>query len=105
MTGTGGKTMSDRRDRLYADLLADVEAFVFDDKVAAVGTANFDNRSFRLNFEITALIVDHEFNKEVEQMFLDDFSNSSTMEDGSYDTKTFWLKLAVRLANLTSPML
>ena len=36
MTGTGGKTMSDRRDRLYADLLADVEAFVFDDKVAAV---------------------------------------------------------------------
>jgi len=25
-----------------------------DRQVAAVGTANFDNRSFRLNFEITA---------------------------------------------------
>lgn len=28
--------MSDRRDRLYAEPLSDVEAFVFDDKVAAV---------------------------------------------------------------------
>jgi cardiolipin synthase len=81
------------------------KAMLIDDSVSGIGTANFDNRSFRLNFEITALIVDHEFNKEVEQMFLDDFSNSSTMEDGSYDTKPFWFKLAVRLANLTSPML
>ena len=30
------KPMSDRRDQLYAEPLSDVEAFVFDDKVAAV---------------------------------------------------------------------
>jgi hypothetical protein len=51
------------------------------------------------------MVVDREFNKEVEQMFLDDFQNSSIMEDGAYSTKPFWFKLAVRLANLTSPML
>ena len=31
-----------------------------DNNVAFVGTANFDNRSFRLNFEITTLVVDSE---------------------------------------------
>ena len=38
-------------------------------------------------------------------MFLDDFQNSSIMESGAYATKPFWFRLAVRLANLTSPML
>jgi cardiolipin synthase len=64
-----------------------------------------NNRSFRLNFEITDLIVDRECNEEVEQMFADDFQHSSIMERGAYSTKPFWFKLAVRLANLTSPML
>jgi cardiolipin synthase len=81
------------------------KAMLIDDSVSGIGTANFDNRSFRLNFEITAMVVDREFNKEVEQMFLDDFHNSSIMESGAYSTKPFWFKLAVRLANLTSPML
>ena len=31
---------------------------VIDDELAVVGTANLDNRSFRLNFEIVAAIYD-----------------------------------------------
>jgi len=81
------------------------KAMLIDDSVSAIGTANFDNRSFRLNFEITALVVDREFNEEVEQMFVDDFNNSSIMEKDAYASKPFWFRLAVRLANLTSPML
>jgi cardiolipin synthase len=81
------------------------KAMLIDDNVSAIGTANFDNRSFRLNFEITVIVVDRNFNNAVEQMFLDDFNNSSIMESGSYATKPFWFRLAVRLANLTSPML
>ena len=81
------------------------KTMLIDDNVSAIGTANFDNRSFRLNFEITAMIVDGDFNREVEQMFLEDFNNSSIMESGAYANKPFWFRLAVRLANLTSPML
>jgi len=51
------------------------------------------------------MVVDPEFNKEVEQMFVDDFQHSSIMEYDAYSTKPFWFKLAVRSANLTSPML
>jgi cardiolipin synthase len=34
------------------------KVFLLDNELAGVGTANFDNRSFRLNFEITALVHD-----------------------------------------------
>jgi cardiolipin synthase len=72
--------------------------------VAAIGTANFDNRSFRLNFEITAVIVDPEFVPLVERMFEEDFKKSRQMEKGELDRKPFWFRLAVRLARLTSPV-
>ena len=32
--------------------------FVIDDRLAGVGTANLDNRSFRLNFEVAAVVAD-----------------------------------------------
>ncbi len=78
---------------------------LIDDRVAAVGTANFDNRSFRLNFEITAAVVDQGFADNVEKMFNDDFSKSRLMEAGEYDDKPFWFKLAVRVARLSAPIL
>lgn len=81
------------------------KALLVDYYAAAIGTANFDNRSFRLNFELTALITDHEFNGEVEEMFLEDFSHSRIMQSGEVDEKPYWFRLLVRLARLTAPML
>lgn len=81
------------------------KTLLVDDSIGAVGTANFDNRSFRLNFELTALVQDRGFNREIEQMFLEDFSNSRLVGPGEYSEKPFLFKLAVRLVNLASPML
>lgn len=81
------------------------KAMLVDDRAAAVGTANFDNRSFRLNFEITALVTDEDFAAEVEQMFLDDFAASREMQASDYADRSLWFKLAVRLARLTAPLL
>jgi cardiolipin synthase len=80
------------------------KAMLIDDQVATVGTANFDNRSFRLNFEITAIVADEQFAKAIEQMFVDDFENSREMRPGELQEKGFWFKLAVRLARLSSPI-
>ena len=71
---------------------------------ATVGTANFDNRSFRLNFEITAMIADTEFSAEIEKMFEADFARSTEMHMADLNKKSFWFKLATRLARLTSPV-
>jgi len=81
------------------------KVLLVDDQVAGIGTANFDNRSFRLNFEITALFADSTFAAEVEQMLLDDFARSREMEPGEFVGRSFWFKLAVSLARLTAPIL
>jgi cardiolipin synthase len=89
----------------YQDGFLHQKAMLIDDNVAAVGTANFDNRSFRLNFEITAVIADPEFAAEVEQMFEADFAVSRLMEPDEYDSKSYLFKVAVRIARLAAPVL
>jgi cardiolipin synthase len=88
----------------YTDGFLHQKTMLIDDRAAGIGTANFDNRSFRLNFEITALIGDPGFISEVEEMFLADFARSRIIGDGEYRDRPFWFKLAVRLARLTSPV-
>ena len=89
----------------YDDGFLHEKVMLIDDNVATVGTANFDNRSFRLNFEITAVIVDAELAGNVEKMFENDFSSSRLMARDEYDKKSFWFKLAVRTARLEAPVL
>ena len=76
-----------------------------DDEVAGIGTANLDNRSFRLNFEITLLFVDRGCVREVEQMLLRDFENCREMELGEIAARPAWFRLATRIARLFSPVL
>jgi cardiolipin synthase len=76
-----------------------------DDDVSAVGTANFDNRSFRLNFEVTALIVDRKFGERMEAMFEDDFAQAELIDPLEFDRKPFWWRLGVNLSRLASPVL
>ena len=80
------------------------KAMLIDDAVATIGTANFDNRSFRLNFEITAAVGEPEFVAAVEQMFEQDFAHSRQMREGEYDEKPWYFRLGVRLARLTAPI-
>ncbi|MHC4451290.1 MAG: cardiolipin synthase [Planctomycetota bacterium] len=88
----------------YLDGFLHQKVMLLDDHAASVGTANFDNRSFRLNFEITAVINDSAFAAEVAAMFEKDFEKSRLMEEGEYDAKPYWFRVGVRLARLTSPV-
>ena len=81
------------------------KVILVDAEAAAVGTANLDNRSFRLNFEITAVVIDRTFAKEVEAMLLDDFERCREYHNSEYEASPVWFKLAVRLARLASPIL
>jgi cardiolipin synthase len=74
------------------------------DEVSAVGTANFDNRSFRLNFEITAFFLDPGFTSQVEAMFEEDFRRSRLMTPADLDDRPFWFRPAVRVSRLTAPV-
>jgi cardiolipin synthase len=88
----------------YADGFMHQKVILVDDVAASVGTANFDNRSFRLNFEITAMVADSTFVEEVEHMLQNDFAASRKVGPNEYSERPFWFRLAVRLARLTAPI-
>ena len=81
------------------------KVMLIDDVLASVGTANFDNRSFRLNFEITAVAADRKFAMEVESMLNDDFTRCRKMESNEFTSKPLWFRLAARASRLSSPIL
>ena len=68
---------------------------LIDDTVSTVGTPNFDNRSFRLNFEVTALIVDESFATEMEKMFEADFAHAVELDPTELQHRSFWWRLGV----------
>ncbi|MCY1313442.1 Cardiolipin synthase A [compost metagenome] len=70
-----------------------------------MGSANLDNRSFRLNFEIMLITVDEGFAAEVESMLEVDFAQS--LEVRIEDRKRIHRlqQLGMRVARLVSPLL
>ena len=81
------------------------KVLLMDNQVAGVGTANFDNRSFRLNFEITVLVQDDAFAAQVEDMLQADFARSRQVSQEEIDNKPAWFSLAMAAARLLSPVL
>lgn len=81
------------------------KALLVDDDFAAVGTANFDNRSFRLNFEMTVLFADREFAQQVETMFESDLALSYELEPFDLEDQSAWFRFKVRYANLFAQIL
>lgn len=81
------------------------KVFLMDDELAGVGTANFDNRSFRLNFEVTAMVHDRQFAKEVEDMLEADMQRSLLVSQSDLDGKPPWFIFAMGAARLLSPVL
>lgn len=95
----GGKVYRYRGGFMHQKVL------LMDDELAGVGTANFDNRSFRLNFEITLLVNDRAFAGEVEAMLRHDLARSRQVGLSEFDSKPVWFPLAMAVARLFSPIL
>lgn len=81
------------------------KVMLIDDRISTVGTPNFDNRSFRLNFEVTALLADKGFASQMEEMFERDFARAVPIDQDLMDKKPFWWRLGVNLARLAAPVL
>ena len=80
------------------------KVFLVDDAASAIGTANLDNRSFRLNFEITGIVLDRDFAGLVEDMLESDFARARKMTLEEVEEKSLWFKAAARAAYLTAPL-
>ncbi len=81
------------------------KVLLMDDRFSGVGTANFDNRSFRLNCEITVLVDDRAFAAQVERMLLADLDRSHEVTQREIDDQPGWYPIAMGVARLFSPVL
>jgi cardiolipin synthase len=81
------------------------KVLLMDDLVAGVGTANFDNRSFRLNFEITLLVHNSGFATEVDDMLKADLARSREVQPEELKEQSLLFNLGMRVARLFAPVL
>lgn len=78
---------------------------LIDDDYASVGSANMDNRSFRLNFEVTCFAYDERLCADVEAMLRRDFERSTQLSGEDLQDQSFGFRLAVQFTRLLAPIL
>lgn len=88
----------------YTDGFMHQKVFVIDDTVAAVGTTNLDNRSFRLNFECMALYFDKKLTHDIDAMLREDFRNSYELSD-RLAAQSPHIRFGAPVARLFAPLL
>lgn len=88
----------------YQDGFMHQKVMVIDDSLSAIGSANLDNRSFRLNFEVIGIVSDVDFNAQVSQMLEADLANSKSTGSDALAKRPFWFRLGVRLARMLAPI-
>jgi len=88
----------------YQDGFMHQKITMVDSTLAMVGSANLDNRSFRLNFELGIEVRDEAFNQRIATMFENDFAHSSQATAEELKGKGFFFALKVRSAYLLSPI-
>ncbi|MDO5056876.1 MAG: cardiolipin synthase [Lautropia sp.] len=110
LTGLAASTFVEeallKRVRVYAYVPRFIHAktMVVDDELSVIGTANMDNRSFRLNFEVMAAIYDQPTTAAMASQFLKDLE-SSTQLHPDYQPDSFSQRLVASLARLAAPLL
>lgn len=90
---------------VYDNGFLHAKTVVVDGEIASVGTANFDVRSFKLNFEANAFLYDSEIAEELEAIYLKDIEKSYLLTSEILDKQSFWLKFKQELSRLFSPIL
>jgi cardiolipin synthase len=81
------------------------KVILMDDEIAGVGTVNFDNRSFSINFEITLWFTHPQMIADVDAMLTADFAASRPFTIEDRDRIPLALRFAGYGARLFSPLL
>ena len=80
------------------------KVMVADDSLSAIRSANLDNRSFRLNFEVVGIVSSTAFNAEVSRKLLADFANSKPTGAEALADRSFWFRLSVGFSRMLTPI-
>ncbi|MDR6549580.1 cardiolipin synthase [Paenibacillus qinlingensis] len=81
------------------------KTIIVDGKVASVGTANFDIRSLRLNFETNALMFHEETARKLEETFWMDMEGCMELTLEEYEKRSLRIRFLESISKLISPIL
>lgn len=81
------------------------KTMVADGLLSIVGTANMDVRSFDLNFEVNALIYDEKIATIMRAQFFEDIKHANKLDVEKWIKRSLLQQLSERLARLFSPVL
>lgn len=81
------------------------KVIVIDGEIVSVGTANFDIRSFRLNFEVNAFIYDRYLAKKQVRLFYEDMKLSYPLTEEMINNYSKWEIFKQQFSRLFSPIL
>jgi cardiolipin synthase len=108
-----------RATEYYAHQLvkAGVEVFAYDNgfihaktmtidgKIASVGSANMDIRSYSLNFEVNAFLYDEQLTRQLTQLFDEDIKHATQLTIEYFDAQSRWEKFKQMFSRLLTPIL
>jgi cardiolipin synthase len=89
----------------YSNGFLHQKAVLVDDTIAAIGSANLDNRSLLLNFEVMVASSDPKFVGDVQAMLEKDFARAKRTAEDVLAERPFWFRMLVFTARLFSPVL
>ena len=78
---------------------------LIDNKVVSIGSCNFDNRSFALNFEIDAFLFDKEFVEQNANYFAKDLESCKKIESSFFKRKPYFNRFSQAILRLFAPLL
>lgn len=90
---------------LYGKGFLHAKTLIIDGKVASVGTANLDIRSFKLNFEMNAFIYDTQTAAKLQRIFELDAENCRLLTKEVYEARPLVNRIKESISRLLSPIL
>lgn len=90
---------------IYENGFLHAKTITVDGEVCSVGSANFDNRSFKLNFEANAFLFDGHVTKELEKIFKEDLKQCRQLTWKEYLARPTRIRLKEAFSRLLSDFL
>jgi cardiolipin synthase len=90
---------------IYDEGFIHSKTIVIDGEILSVGTANFDIRSFKLNFEVNAFLYDRVLAKKQVELFEKDKKDSYPLTKEIIQQYTKWERFKQQFSRLFSPIL
>jgi cardiolipin synthase len=89
----------------YKPGMIHAKTMVVDGRIVLLGSANMDMRSFRLNFEVHALIHDEQTAQTLERSFHEDLAETVAVDRAAWGTRPLRDRIAEGAGRFVSPLL